>query len=62
MLSVNDGQTLAAKATEKGLQLGTAPDTFLGGVHQLAQHLIEQGRIGRINSGTCFAQSPGMEM
>jgi predicted dehydrogenase len=28
----------------------------------LARHLVDQGRLGQISSGTCFVQSPGMEM
>ncbi|MBN9672616.1 Gfo/Idh/MocA family protein [Roseibium aggregatum] len=62
VLSVGEGQDLAALAAEKGLRVGSAPDTFLGGAHQLARHLIDTGAIGKVTSGTCFVQSPGMEM
>jgi len=62
VLSVEEGQDLAALAAEKGLRVGSAPDTFLGGAHQLARHLIDSGAIGKVTSGTCFVQSPGMEM
>ncbi|MEZ5449199.1 MAG: Gfo/Idh/MocA family oxidoreductase [Thiolinea sp.] len=49
-------------AAVNGLRIGSAPDTFLGGAHQLARHLVDKGDVGRITSGTCFVQSPGMEM
>ena len=62
VLSLEEGQKLAAKAAAKGLRVGSAPDTFMGGAHQLARHLVDQGRLGQISSGTCFVQSPGMEM
>ena len=32
------------------------------GAHQLARQLVDEGAVGRITSGTCFVQSPGMEM
>jgi predicted dehydrogenase len=62
VLTLDEGQQLAAKAREKGLRIGSAPDTFMGGAHQLARHLVDTGRLGKISSGTCFVQSPGMEM
>lgn len=62
VLSVEEGQELAAIAKQKGLRVGSAPDTFMGGAHQLARHLIDEGSVGKVTSGTCFVQSPGMEM
>lgn len=62
VLSVEDGLTLKAAAQANGLRVGSAPDTFLGGAHQLARHLVDAGAVGPIASGTCFVQSPGMEM
>ncbi|MEE2864260.1 MAG: Gfo/Idh/MocA family oxidoreductase [Pseudomonadota bacterium] len=62
VLSLEEGESLAAIAKEKGLRVGSAPDTFLGGAHQLARHLIDSDAIGKVTSGTCFVQSPGMEM
>lgn len=62
VLSLEEGQELARIAAEKGLRIGSAPDTFLGGSHQLARHLVDDETVGRITSGTCFVQSPGMEM
>lgn len=62
VLSLEEGQALKALAEARGLRVGSAPDTFLGGTHQLARHLVDSEAVGRITSGTCFVQSPGMEM
>ncbi len=61
VLSVADGLDLKKRADEKGLRIGSAPDTFLGGAHQLARHLVDGGKLGRITSGTCHVLSHGME-
>ncbi len=61
VLSVKEGKTIARQAEKKGVRVGSAPDTFLGGAHQLARHLIDEGKVGRITSGTCFVMSHGME-
>ncbi len=60
-LSIEEGQRLASLAHEKGKRIGSAPDTFLGGSHQLARHLIDSGTVGRITSGTCHVMNHGME-
>ncbi len=62
VLSVADGIDLQETAAAQGLVVGSAPDTFLGGAHQLGRHLVDAGAVGKITSGTCFVQSPGMEM
>jgi predicted dehydrogenase len=62
VLSLEQGEDLRRLAKEKGLSVGCAPDTFLGGSHQLARQYIDQGGIGRVTSGTCHVMSPGMEM
>jgi predicted dehydrogenase len=61
VLTLEDGLDLKRLAEAKGLRVGSAPDTFLGGSHQLARHLIDSGRLGRITSGTCHVMSHGME-
>lgn len=61
VLSVEEGRDLAARAEKRGLRVGSAPDTFLGGAHQLARHLVDHGDVGRITGGTCHVLSPGME-
>ncbi|MFV0383870.1 Gfo/Idh/MocA family protein [Paracoccus sp. (in: a-proteobacteria)] len=62
VLTLPEGEELARIAGNSGLRVGSAPDTFLGGAHQLARHLIDSDAVGKITSGTCFVQSPGMEM
>ena len=62
VLSLAEGQELQQIAASKGLRVGSAPDTFMGGAHQLARHLVDTDAVGKITSGTCFVQSPGMEM
>ena len=61
VLSVSEGGELAALAKSKGLRIGSAPDTFLGGAHQLARQQIDNGAIGEVISGTCHVMSHGME-
>lgn len=60
-LSVEDGKRLVAEAEARGLKLGSAPDTFLGGGGQTARRLIDEGKIGRIIAGTMHVLSHGME-
>jgi predicted dehydrogenase len=58
---VEEGNQLKKLADEQGLHVGSAPDTFLGGAHQQARALIDEGAVGRIVSGTCHVMSFGME-
>lgn len=60
-LSLDDGLALKALADEKGLSVCSAPDTFLGGAHQWARRLIDDGRLGTITAGTAHVMSHGME-
>ncbi|MBL8590095.1 MAG: Gfo/Idh/MocA family oxidoreductase [Methylobacteriaceae bacterium] len=53
--------TLVKEATARGLKIGCAPDTFLGAGGRLARQIIDEGRIGKVLSGTCFLMSHGME-
>lgn len=62
VLTLAQGEELRALAASKNLTVCCAPDTFLGGAHQLARKAVDEGRIGRITSGTCHVMSPGMEM
>lgn len=61
VLTVDEGRRLADLAEAKGLRVGSAPDTFLGGAHQQARNLIDSGAIGAVTSGTCHVMSHGME-
>lgn len=58
MASATEVRELAAS---KGLRIGCAPDTFLGGGHQLCRKLIDDGMIGRVVSGTAFMLCHGHE-
>ena len=61
VLSVKEGLDLKKRAGKNGLRIGSAPDTFLGGAHQLVRNLIDTGKVGKITSGTCYVMSHGME-
>lgn len=61
VLTLEEAEDLRALATEKGLRVGSAPDTFLGGAHQLARAAIDSGKTGRIVGGTCHFMNHGME-
>lgn len=61
VLSLQEGLDLRKRAEKKGLRIGSAPDTFLGGAHQLARSLVDEGKLGAITGGTCTVMSHGME-
>jgi predicted dehydrogenase len=61
-LSYKDAVALQKYAAKKKLRVGSAPDTFLGSSHQLARKTIDDGKIGKVVSGTCHFMGPGMEM
>lgn len=61
VLSLDQGEELRALAETKGLRVGSAPDTFLGGAHQQARHAIDAGQIGTVHAGTAHFMSAGME-
>lgn len=60
-VTVEEGARLVADAEARGLRLGVAPDTFLGGAHQICREMIDLDEIGPIVAGTCFVFSSGME-
>ena len=61
VLTLEEGEALRALANEKGLRVGSAPDTFLGGAHQLARAAIDENMVGDFIGGTCHVMSRGME-
>lgn len=61
VLTLEAGLDLKKTAEERGLLVGCAPDTFLGGAHQQARALIDAGVIGKVMSGTTHVMSKGME-
>lgn len=60
-LTIEEGITLRDLAKAKGLAVGCAPDTFLGGTHQQARALIDEGAIGTIIAGGAAVLNHGME-
>jgi len=56
-----DGKKLVDAAAKKGLRVGSAPDTFLGGSHQTCRKLIDEGKIGEPVGGTAYFMCPGHE-
>ena len=60
-LSLKESSALLELADKKNLRVGSAPDTFLGGVHQHARALLDSSVVGKITSGTAHVQGSGME-
>lgn len=60
-VSFQDGQKLLDTANRKGLRVGAAPDTVLGGGIQTCRKLIDDGAIGRPVAATAFMMSHGPE-
>ena len=60
-LDLADGQRVLASAAERGLRVGCAPDTFLGGGQQTSRKLIDDGWIGRPVAAAAFMASRGHE-
>ena len=61
VLTLEQGTSLRDLAASKGLKVGCAPDTFLGGAHQQARAILDSGRVGEIIAGACAVQNHGME-
>ncbi len=60
-LDRDEGRRVVQAADRAGVQVGCAPDTFLGGGLQTARAAIDAGAIGRPLSATGFMLSPGPE-
>jgi predicted dehydrogenase len=56
-----EARRLLGLAKEKGLRLGAAPDTFLGGGMQTMRKLIDEGLIGEPVAATAYMMSRGPE-
>jgi predicted dehydrogenase len=61
VLTLEEGLAIKAIADARGLKVASAPDTFLGGAHQTARKLIDEGKVGKILSGACYVMGFGME-
>jgi predicted dehydrogenase len=60
-LSLKDGLALKAATERRGVKLACAPDTILGGAHQLARKAVDEGAIGKVTAGTAVIMGHGME-
>jgi len=60
-IALADGKRLVETARARGLRLGAAPDTFLGGGLQTCRQLIDEGAIGEPVAATAFMLIPGHE-
>lgn len=56
-----EGRRLLSEAERRGLWIGGAPDTFLGGALQTCRKLIDDGEIGEPVAATAFMMSHGHE-
>ena len=61
VLTLAQGVELRDLAAAKGLTVGCAPDTFLGGAHQQARAMIDAGDFGDITVGAAAIQGHGPE-
>lgn len=61
VLTKQQALDLATLAADKGCRVGSAPDTFLGGTHQMARHQLDSDAIGDVVAGTAFVMGRGME-
>lgn len=59
--SFAEGREIMAAAEARGLRVGCAPDTFLGGAQQACRALVDAGAIGTPVGGTAFFLNPGHE-
>lgn len=60
-LHSHEGARVVALAQERGLLVGCAPDTFLGGGLQTARKVLDDGRIGRPVAAFAFMLGHGPE-
>ena len=60
-VDVENGKQLIDTASEKGLRVGSAPDTFLGAGIQTSRQALDAGKIGRPIAGTAFMCGHGHE-
>ncbi|MCY0903078.1 MAG: Gfo/Idh/MocA family oxidoreductase, partial [Firmicutes bacterium] len=60
-VSLEDGRLIMDTARARGLRVGSAPDTFLGGGLQTCRKLIDDGWIGTPIAATGFMMGAGHE-
>jgi predicted dehydrogenase len=57
-----DGKKIVDLAKKKGLRVGCAPDTFLGGRLQMCRKIIDDGWLGKVIGGSAYMLCPGHEI
>lgn len=60
-IALEEGKTLVDEAEKKGVRVGGAPDTFLGGGIQTCRKLIDDGWIGNPVAAAAFLPGHGHE-
>ncbi|UOF88707.1 Gfo/Idh/MocA family oxidoreductase [Fodinisporobacter ferrooxydans] len=60
-VALEDGRNVLELAKRKGLRVGSAPDTVLGGGIQTCRKLIDEGWIGKPVAATAFMTNHGHE-
>ncbi|MDA3798077.1 MAG: Gfo/Idh/MocA family oxidoreductase [Kiritimatiellae bacterium] len=60
-VNFDETEEIMALAAEKGLLVGCAPDTFLGGGQQTARKLLDDGWVGEPIAGTAIVMGRGPE-
>ncbi len=60
-VDIETAKQLIDTASEKGLRVGSAPDTFLGAGIQTSRQALDAGKIGRPIAGTAFMCGHGPE-
>ena len=60
-VALAEARALIDAAAARGLRVGCAPDTFLGGAQQTARQCVDEGLIGRPIGGAAFFMCPGHE-
>ncbi|BER91617.1 Gfo/Idh/MocA family protein [Atrimonas thermophila] len=61
-VDLEEGKKIIDLAQSKGLKVGCAPDTFLGGRLQMCRKIIDDGWLGEIIGGVAFMMCHGHEM
>jgi predicted dehydrogenase len=60
-LTRDEARNMLQIAADKGLRVGSAPDTFMGAAIQTCRKLIDEGAIGRPVAATAFMMGSGHE-
>lgn len=60
-INLDEAEEVIQIAEKKGLRIGCAPDSFLGGAHQCFRKQVDDGVIGKVMAGTAVAMSRGPE-